>query len=80
MSAEKNPARQEAPRDHRPTARDVDPLLAGIHHDQRSQGKRKRDCEAHISQVEHGRMNHHLGILEQGVKSIAISGNVSRDE
>ena len=74
MRSEEDSAGQETPRHHRPAARDADPLLPGIAHDQRSQGKRERHGEAYVAQVKHGRMNHHLGILQQRVKPRAVGG------
>ena len=74
VRSEEDSAGQETPRHHRPAARDADPLLPGIAHDQRSQGKRERHGEAYVAQVKHGRMNHHLGILQQRVKPRAVGG------
>ena len=80
MRSEENSAGQETPRHHRPAARDADPLLPGIAHDQRSQRERERHGEAYIAQVKHGRMNHHLGILQQRVKPRAVGGKRARHQ
>ena len=74
VCAEKDSNRQEAPRHHGPAAGDVDPLFAGILHDERAQGEGEGDGEADVSQVKHGRMNDHLGILQQRIQAGAVRG------
>ncbi len=56
----------------------MDPLFAGIAHDERAQREGEWDGEAHVSQVKHGRMDHHLGILQQRVQASAVSGQLAR--
>ena len=75
MCAEKNSAGEEGPGDHGPAAGDVDPLLAGILHDQRAQREGKRHGEADIAEIKHGRMNHHLGILQQRIQAAAVGAD-----
>ena len=75
MGTEKNSAGEEGPRDHGPAARDVDPLLAGILHDQRAQREGEGDSEADVAQIQHGWMDYHLGILQQRIQAIAVGGN-----
>src|SRR5215813_15536778 len=75
VSTEENPAGEEAPGDHRPAARNVNPFLAGILHDQCAECKGKRHSESNVSEVQHRGMNHHLRILEQRIKPIAIWRN-----
>ncbi len=58
MRAEKDSAGEEGPGDHGPTAGDVNPLLAGV--------------QADVAEIEHGRVNHHLGILQQRVQTASI--------
>ena len=77
MCTEKNPAGQEAPSHHRPAACDVNPLLAGIFHDQRAKSEGERHRETYISQVKHRRVYHHLGILKQRIKPISIRWNAA---
>ena len=72
MRAEEDAAGQKSPGHHRPTAGNVNPLFSGIAHDQRTQRKSERNGEAHVAQIQHGRVNHHLGILQERVQSIAI--------
>ena len=72
MRAEEDAAGQKSPGHHRPTAGNVNPLFSGIAHDQRTQRKGERNGEAHVAQIQHGRVNHHLGILQERVQSIAI--------
>ena len=50
----------------------MNPFLAGILHDQRAQGEGEGHGEADIAQIEHGRVNHHLGILQQRVEAAAV--------
>jgi hypothetical protein len=73
VRAQKNATGQEYPGDHGSAGRDVSPLLAGIAHDERHQRKGKGHGETDIAEVEHGRMDHHLGILEQRIQTITIS-------
>ncbi len=68
VRAQKDPARQKQPRHHRPSPRNVDPLLARIPHHQRPQRKRKRHRKSHIPQIKHRGMNHHLRILQQRIQ------------
>ena len=67
-----DPAGQKQPRHHRPSPRNVDPLLARIPHHQRAQRERKRHRKPHIPQVQHRRMDHHLRILQQRIQPEAI--------
>ncbi len=78
MRAEKHSAGQEGPGHHGPTAGDVDPFFPGIAHDQRAQGESKGHGEAHISQVKHGRMDHHFRILQQRVQARAVGWQFAR--
>ena len=66
------PHGQKQPRHHRPAPRNVDPLFARVAHHQRAQRKGKRHREAHIAEVEHRRMHHHLRILQQRIQPGAI--------
>ena len=75
MSPEEDPASEEAPRHHRPTPGDVDPLLARILHDQRAKCEGERHGESDVAEIEHRRMDHHLRVLEQGIQSIAVRWN-----
>ena len=68
------PHGEEEPGDHGPAAGDVDPLLAGVAHHQRAQGEGERHAEAHIAEVEHRRVDHHLGILQQRIEAGAVGG------
>ncbi len=72
VRAEEDAAGQEEPGHHGPAAGDVNPLLARVAHHQRAEGKRERHAEAHVSQVKHRRMDHHLRILQQRIQSEAI--------
>src|SRR6266851_3659885 len=78
MRAQKNPTRQEQPRHHRPSPRNMDPLLSRIPHHQRPQRKRKRNRKSDITQVKHGRMDHHLRILQQRIQPKPIRRHRSR--
>ena len=66
------PHGQEHPRHHGPAAGDVDPLFAGILHDQRAQREGERHGESHVAEIQHRRMDHHLGILQQRIQSVAV--------
>ena len=72
VRAEKNSAGQECPGHHGPAAGDVDPFFAGILHDQRAQREGEGDGESDIAQIEHGRMDDHLGILQQRIQAAAV--------
>ena len=72
MCAEENSNGEEAPSHHRPTSRDVDPLLAGIFHGQRAKREGKWDGEPDVAEIEHRRMDHHLRILEKRVETVAV--------
>ena len=75
VGAEEDATGEKSPGDHGPAAGDVDPFVAGILHDQRAQ----REGEGHrgpdITQVQHGRVDDHLGILEQGIEAAAIGAH-----
>src|SRR5258707_7988029 len=49
MGAQKNSAGQKQPSHHRPSPRDVDPLLPRIPHHQRAQRKRKRNRKSDVA-------------------------------
>src|SRR5208337_378920 len=72
VRAEENSDSEEAPSHHGPAAGDVNPFLAGILHDQRAQRKGKGNGEADISQIQHGRMDDHFGILQERIQPAAI--------
>ena len=80
VRSQEDPAGQEQPRHHRPPAGDVDPLLPRVPHHQRTQRKGKRDGEAHVAEVEHRRMDHHLRILEQRVQPEAVCRHCPADQ
>ncbi len=69
MRAQEDAAGQKKPGHHGPAARDVNPLLSRVAHHQCAQGKCERHAEAHVTQVKHRRMNHHLRILQQRIQS-----------
>ena len=75
VCAEENADGEEAPGHHGPAARDVDPSIAGILHDERAQREGKGNGEANVSQVQHGRMDDHLGILQKWIQSAAVLRN-----
>src|SRR5690242_1438688 len=77
VSTEKNPAGQKAPGNHGPTTRNVDPFLTWILHDEGAQRKSERHRKPHISQVQHRRMNNHLGILKERIESVSICWDVA---
>ena len=72
MRAEQNAGALEAPGDHRPLTRDVNPLLTWIAAQQRRQPESEWDGEAGIARVEHGRVNYHLGVLQQRGQTLAV--------
>ena len=74
VRAEENADGQEAPGHHGPAAGDVDPFFAGIFHDERAQREREWHGEADVSQIQHGRVNDHFGILQKRIQSGAIGG------
>ena len=72
VRAEEDAAGEEEPGDHGPAAGDVDPLFAGVAHHQRAEGEGEGDGEADVAEVEHRRVDDHLGILEEGVEAEAV--------
>ncbi len=75
MRAEKNADGEEAPGDHGPAAGNVNPFFARVLHDERAQREGKRYGKADVSQIEHGGVDHHLGILQERVQPIAVGGD-----
>ena len=80
MRSQKHSTGQETPGHHGPAAGDANPLFSRIAHDQRAQGKSKGHGETHVSQIQHGRMNHHLGILQQRVQARSIRRQLALHE
>ena len=74
VRAEENADGEEAPGHHGPAARNLNPFLAGVLHDERAQCEGEGNGEADVSQVEHGRMDDHLGILQKRIQPGAIRG------
>src|SRR5271157_72638 len=74
VRAEENADGEEAPGHHGPAARDLNPFFAGIFHDERAQREGEGNGEADVSQIQHRRMDDHLGILEKRIQSGAIGG------
>src|SRR5579863_8649645 len=72
VSAEEDAASEQSPGDHGPAAGDVNPLVAGILHDQSAEREGERDGGTNVPEIEHRRMDHHLGILEKGIQSAAV--------
>src|SRR5438046_288333 len=72
MRAEKNSRGLESPRNHRPAAREVNPLLARISSEQRGQSKRKWNRKSRVPGIKRGRMNRHFRILKQGVEAASV--------
>ena len=66
------PHGEEEPGDHGPAAGDVDPFFAGVPHHQRAEGEGERDREADVAEIEHRRMDDHLGILQERVEAEAV--------
>jgi len=58
--------------DHSPAARDMNPLLAGVAAKQRGKSKCKGNGESGVAEIEHGWMNHHLGVLEKRIQAVAV--------
>src|SRR2546429_7887267 len=67
----------EHPGNHRPLARQMDPLLPWVARQQRSESKRKRNRKTRITGIQIRRMNDHLRVLQQRIQSVAVG---SRDE
>src|ERR1017187_4712550 len=74
VRAEEDADGEEAPGHHGPAARNLNPFLAGILHDERAQREGEGNGEADVSQVEHRRMDDHFGILEKWIQPGAIRG------
>ncbi len=69
------PHGEEEPGDHGPAAGDVDPLLAGVAHHERAEGEGEGHAESDVAEVEHRRVDDHLGILQQRIEAVAVGGN-----
>ena len=80
VHAEEDAAGEEEPGHHGPAAGDVDPLLAGIAHHERAEREGERNGEADIAEVEHRRMDDHLGILQERVEPVAVGRNRAGDQ
>ena len=72
VRAQEDSDRQETPGHHRPAARDVNPLLTRIAHDQRAHRECEGNSESDVAQIQHGRVNHHLRILKKRIQSAAV--------
>ena len=72
MGPEKDSASEKSPGHHGPAARDMDPFFAGILHDQRAEGECERHGKSDIAQIKHGRMDNHLGILQQRIETTSV--------
>ena len=72
MRAEQNAHALEAPGDHGPAAREVNPFLAGITAEQRGERESERNREAGIAGIKDRRMDDHLRILQQRIEAIAV--------
>ena len=55
----------------------MDPLLTLVAHDQGAKSKGEWDRHAYVAQIQHRRVNHHLGILQERVQSVAIDGTLT---
>ena len=71
-AAQQNAQRQKAPGRQRPRARPACPGSTQLARDQCRQRERKRHGKAHIAHVQQRRMQHHAGILQQGVEVLAL--------
>ncbi len=72
VHAEADAAGEEEPGDHGPAAGDADPLFAGVAHHEGAEGEGEGDGEADVAEVEHRRVDDHLGVLEEGVEAVAV--------
>ena len=50
----------------------MNPFIAGILHDQRAQCEGEGNGCPHVAKIKHGRVNHHLGILQKRVETGAV--------
>ena len=55
----------------------MDPFFAGIFHDERAQREGEGHGEPDVAEIKHGRVNHHLGILQQRIQAVTVGGNCS---
>src|SRR6516164_652388 len=62
----------EHPGNHRPLARQVDPLLPRVARQQRPESKRKGNGEARITGIQVRGMNDHLRVLQKRVQPVAV--------
>ena len=62
----------KGPGDHGPAASDVNPFFAGIAADKRGEGEGERHAESGVAHIKIGRMDDHLGILEERVEAATI--------
>ena len=80
-AAERDADRQEAPGDGRPRARPTCPRCVEPAADQCGNRERERDGEPDVAHVEHRRVNHHAGILQERIQVLPFgrSGNQPRE-
>ena len=64
LAAEQNPDAQEHPGNHRPSACRANPGIAELLRNQRSHRKCKRHSKADEAEIKHGRVDHHVRVLQ----------------
>ena len=72
MRAEQDADALEAPGDHGPAAGDVNPFFAGVAAEERRERESEWHRKAGVPEIEHRRMNHHFGILQQRIQAAAF--------
>ncbi len=72
VCSEEDAASQQSPGDHGPAAGDVNPFVAGIPHDQRPEREGKGHGRSDVAEIEHRRMDDHLGILQKRIQAAAV--------
>ena len=66
---------QKHPRDHRPAARRTNPCIAKLLGNHGGDGECKGNRKADKTEIQHRRMNHHIGVLQQGIQTIPVVGH-----
>src|SRR5260221_5053898 len=72
MRSENNGDGLEAPRNHGPFTRKVNPVFTGVTREQGGERKRERNGEPRVTGIKIGWMNDHFWILQKRVQAVAI--------
>jgi len=75
LAAQQNSNAQKHPGHHGPPACRANPSVAKLLGEHRRHGEREWNRKAHEAQIQHGRMDHHVGILKQRIETAPVGGH-----